>query len=77
MSVKAIFEGSMKVKIFTDVDKSKMEAQINMWLASTNPEPKVKHCHTAVNDVSMPVRTTKGTQTKKVPCIVVTVWYEV
>ena len=67
----------MKVKIFTDVDKSKMEAQINTWLASTKPEPKVKHSDTAINDVSMPVRTLKGTQTKKVPCIVVTVWYEV
>jgi hypothetical protein len=51
--------GSMKVKIFTDVDKSKMEAQINTWLASTKPEPKVKHSHTAINDVSMPVRTVK------------------
>ena len=69
--------GSMKVKIFTDVDKSKMEAQINTWLASIKPEPKVKHSHTAINDVSMPVRTMTGTQTKKVPCIVITVWYEV
>jgi hypothetical protein len=66
----------MKVKIFTDVDKSKMEAQINRWLASTKPEPNVKHSQTVINDVSMPVRTMKGTQTKKVPCIVVTVWYE-
>ena len=41
MSVKAIFEGSMKVKIFTDVDKSKMEAQINMFIQQSMTCP----CH--------------------------------
>jgi hypothetical protein len=59
----------MKVKIFMDASASRIEEQINAWLADIGSAAIIK-TETVVTAVAE--KANDGTY----PCIVVTVWYE-
>jgi hypothetical protein len=59
----------MQVKIFVDSDATRIEAQLNAWLAGLAPGDVIK-TETAVAAVAE--KPNSGTY----PCIVVTVWYD-
>jgi hypothetical protein len=59
----------MQVKIFMDSDATRIEAQLNAWLAGLAPGDVIK-TETVVTAVAE--KPNDGTR----PCIVVTVWYD-
>ncbi|HEY2227634.1 MAG TPA: hypothetical protein VGI22_07800 [Xanthobacteraceae bacterium] len=59
----------MQVKIFMDSDATRIETQLNAWLASLAPGDVIK-TETVVTAVAE--KPNDGTH----PCIVVTVWFD-
>jgi hypothetical protein len=59
----------LKIKIFMDASPSKLEEEINSWLAAANPITIIK-TETVVGAPADRPNERSG------PCIVVTLWYE-
>jgi hypothetical protein len=66
----------VKVKIFSGMDKGQVEDQINAWLVSTKPTPKVRKSDTSIKQVSIPHTSAKGTKMVKRPVMFANVWYD-
>jgi len=59
----------LKVKIFMDAIPSRVEEQINTWIASASPI-------TIINTETVVTAVAGKPNDGNLPCIVVTIWYE-
>lgn len=59
----------LKIKIFMDASPSKLEEDVNSWLAAASPITIIK-TETVVGAVA------ERPNERSNPCIVVTIWYE-